>query len=463
LAVWVCKMLIAAAKLLGKRGSATPGKFAIRIAPDILRHLAAQVRRGVIAVCGTNGKTTTNNFIYTLLRAGGYTLVCNRLGANMLYGAVTAFADAAGLSGRLDADFACIEADELSAVKVFAHLAPAAPNIIVITNLFRDQLDRYGEIDITIESLKRAIALAENATLLLNADDPLLAALGKEIQAPRNGKIKYFGINGAPSGVNSHSIETREGRFCRLCGAELKYDAYYYSQIGRYSCPGCGFARPEPAYAAEDLSLDNGIAFSVGGERLAADYRGLYNIYNMLAAWAVLREYDIRNVDANRAFAGYRPQIGRMEGFTVGGKPVILNLSKNPAGFNQAIATLLADARRKAVVIVINDNDQDGRDVSWLWDVDFDRLRDIPCIITSGLRAHDMLVRMKYAGFDMARARALPEIREALRAALSFDCEIVYALVNYTALFYTHDLLRKLSGADRKRSKAPSAKEPAWK
>jgi UDP-N-acetylmuramyl tripeptide synthase len=451
-------MLIIAGKLLGKRGSATPGKFALRIAPDILRHLAAQVRQGIIAVCGTNGKTTTNNFIYTLLRAGGYTLVCNRVGANMLYGAVTAFADAAGYGGRLNADFACIEVDELSAVKVFAHFTP---NIIVITNLFRDQLDRYGEIDITIESLKRAAAQAGKATLLLNADDPMLAAFGREVRAQGHANIKYFGLRDAPLGQSEPypqgtspcsqrgvqppcctSIETREGRFCRLCGAELKYDAYYYSQLGRYACPRCGFTRPEPDYTAENITLDGGIAFDLDGTHIAADYRGLYNIYNMLAACAVLWEYDIRAVDINKAFAGYRPQIGRMETFTIGGKQVILNLSKNPAGFNQAIAALRTDTRSKTVVIVINDNDQDGRDVSWLWDVDFERLDNIPDIITSGLRAADMRVRMKYAG---NMARILPEIKEAIRAALLCDSDVVYTLVNYTALFYTHDLLEKLS------------------
>ena len=498
-AVWICKILIRAAKLFGKRGSATPGKAALAVAPDILRHLAARVRRGIIVVCGTNGKTTTNNFIYTLLTAEGYKVVCNRVGANMLYGAVTAFAGAAKISGGLDADFACIEVDELSAVKVFAHFTP---DCIVMTNLFRDQLDRYGEIDITFESLKRAAAMAGKAALVVNADDPLLAAFALQCldagadSAPR--ACVYFGIDsvqdeggsehnfigenstlpaaglpasdplspaasafdppssaapspaatvsGLPSPDSSSSCGTaREGRFCRLCGEELQYDVYYYSQMGHYSCPGCGFARPAPDYAAGNVRLRRGISFDVGGERIGAEScRGLYNVYNMLAACAVLKQYNIRTDGMNEALAAYRPQAGRMESFRIHNKDVVLTLSKNPAGFDQAILALLTDARTKAVVIVINDNAQDGRDISWLWDVTFERLTRIPDIFVSGLRAHDMRVRMKYAGSCMEGVRLYPKIKDALSAALACDAEAVYMLVNYTAVFGAHDLLRKM-------------------
>jgi UDP-N-acetylmuramyl tripeptide synthase len=248
----------------------------------------------------------------------------------------------------------------------------------------------------------------------------------------------------ASHGRRSRS-EALEGRFCLICGAELTYDAYYYSQIGRYSCPKCGFARPAPDYAALNVSLANGMRFTVNGEHITANYRGLYNIYNMLAAYAVLRQFDIRDIDINKAFAGYRPQIGRMETFAIAGKEVILNLSKNPAGFNQAIATLNTDTRSKTVIIVINDNDQDGRDVSWLWDVDFEHLGDSDNIIVSGLRAHDMRVRLKYAGFDMAKIQIHPKIKDAVNAALARDPSVVYMFVNYTAVFYAHDLLKKLS------------------
>ena len=447
LAIATGKILIITGKLFGKRSSAAPGKVVMRIAPDILQHLASQVRHGIIVVCGTNGKTTTNNLIYTLLSKKGYKVVCNRLGANMLYGAVTAFVDAAKMNGNVDADYACIEVDELSAVNVFEHFTPT---YIVITNLFRDQLDRYGEIDITIGSLKRAAAMADGATLILNADDPLLVAFGKQSDA----KCVYFGVNSEPRNIifgSGLTCETKESRFCRLCGAELEYEAYYYSQIGRYSCSSCDFARPVPEYTAENINLSCGIAFDVctasdgSVEHITANYRGFYNIYNMLAAYAVLRQCDIRTDDINETFANLRPQIGRMETFTIGDKQVVLNLSKNPAGFNQAISTLTTDMRKKAIVLVINDNEQDGRDISWLWDVDFERLFGIADnIIVSGLRANDMLLRMKYACFDMDNVSINPKVKEAITFALLSDCDVVYTLVNYTALFSTHDWLNRM-------------------
>lgn len=450
LAILTCKTLIIIGKLLGKPASATPGKVALRIAPDLLRHLAAQVRHGIIAVSGTNGKTTTNNFIFTLLQAEGYKIVCNHVGANMLYGVVTAFAAGAKPNGKLDADYACIELDELWAVKVFQHFSPSC---FVMTNLFRDQLDRYGEIDITIESLKRAVRLAGDTTLILNADDPLLAALGTECSHQWGTKCVYFGVDGDPADCLLEAdviSEAKEGRFCRMCGAELAYEVYYYSQLGRYTCPICSFVRPTPAYAAEHIDLSRGIAFDVCSEHITADYRGFYNIYNMLAAYVVLRQCGIDTSGVNQAFTGFRPQVGRMETFAVDDKQVVLNLSKNPAGFNQAISTLMTDPRPKAVVLVINDNERDGCDISWLWDVDFERLQGIPHIAVSGLRANDVLVRMKYAGFHTEEIFLQRKVKEAIDFALLWDCEVVYTLVNYTALFDTHDLLKRLETGGRK-------------
>ena len=442
LAILVCKILIIAAKMLGKRGSAIPGRVAIRIAPDILRSLASQVRRGIIVVCGTNGKTTTNNIICDLLRAKGYKPVCNRLGANMLNGAVTAFADAASIGGGLDADYACIEADELWAVRMFEHFKP---DYIVMTNLFRDQLDRYGEVEITLDALKRAAEAADGATLIVNADDPLLVALSKQY----GGKCVYYGVTDGPQ-ESGPTAEIKEGRLCRSCGAELEYEAYYYSHIGRYFCPDCGFSRPAPEYAADNIDLSRGLAFDVGGEHIELNYRGFYNVYNILAAYAALSRCGVGAADINGALAGFSPQIGRMETFTIGDRQVILNLAKNPAGFNQAISALLADPRAKTALIAVNDHESDGRDVSWLWDVDFERLHGITGVIAGGARANDIQVRMKYAGFAPEEVRISPGIEQGVVSALSYDSEAVYVLVNYTALFSTHDLLYKMAkGPDR--------------
>ena len=440
LAIWVGKILISAARLLGKRGSATPGQVALRIAPDLLRELAAQVRRGVIAVCGANGKTTTNNIICDLLQAKGYPTVGNRLGANMLSGVVTAFVDAAKLSGGLEADYACIEVDELWAVRVFEHFKP---NYLVMTNLFRDQLDRYGAVAITLDALKRAAATSDGATLILNADDPLLAGIGRQY----SGQCVSYGVAQEPPELNPApaAVGPGEGGLCPSCGGALHYAAYYYSHIGRYACPECGFARPTPEYAATRVDLSQGLAFAVDGTQIKVNYRGFYNIYNFLAAYAVVRQCGLAPAEISELLADFKPQLGRMESFNLGQRQVILNLAKNPAGFNQSLVALLADKRAKTVLIAVNDQESDGRDISWLWDVDFERLRGEARVIASGARAHEIRLRMKYAGFDPAQVRLEPGLSPALAAALADESQVVYALVNYTALFLTHDLLSKMA------------------
>ncbi|OQB16101.1 MAG: UDP-N-acetylmuramate--L-alanine ligase [Firmicutes bacterium ADurb.Bin193] len=435
IAVWVTKFLILIGRLGGKGGSSTPGHFALKICPNILKFLSGQVRDGIIAVCGTNGKTTTNNLLCTMLRAEGKKVVCNSLGANMLEGVVTAFASSADLFGRLDADFACIEIDEISAVKVFDHFIPKS---MIITNLFRDQLDRYGEIDITVDYLKRAVEKAKNITLILNADDPLVAAFGKKTGNP----CVFFGV-GEDVGISLN--ETKEGRFCSFCGEELSYRFYHYSQLGDYGCGSCGFSRPEVRFEATEVNISEGLSFNVDGRRIHADYRGFYNIYNILAAYSAASHAGAELKDLQSVLGGYKPQVGRMETFFIG-KPVVFNLSKNPAGFNQAISSVSGDGRSKDVVVVINDNAQDGRDISWIWDVDFERLKDVKAktFTASGIRHCDVMVRFKYAGLENTKDTG--DVLKAIEDALKTDSEVLYVLVNYTALFSTQKILKRLEG-----------------
>ena len=219
IAIWITKILIIIGKLAGKKGSSTPGAIALKICPDIIEKLSKQVKNEIIAVCGTNGKTTTNNLIYSVLSSNGRKVVCNNVGANMLYGVTTAFINSSNIFGKLDADYACIEIDEFSTVHVFEHMKP---DYIVLTNLFRDQLDRFGEIDITIDCLSRAVKMVPDAKLILNGDDPLVTAFGMNT----DNKCVYFGV-GENVGISLN--ETKEGRFCRFCGEELFYNYYHYS------------------------------------------------------------------------------------------------------------------------------------------------------------------------------------------------------------------------------------------
>ncbi len=439
LAVAACKIAIWGSKLLGKKGSSMPGQLALKIYPGVLRDLAAQVKREIIVVCGTNGKTTTNNLLYSFLASRGYSVVCNKVGANMLYGVCCAFAADASVFGKLDADFACMEVDEASCVKVFAHMKP---NKMILTNLFRDQLDRYGEIDITVDYLKRALALVPDTELILNGDDPLVAQFGENTKR----KCYYMGVD---EDVGVSLNETKEGRFCVMCGERLEYEYYHYSQLGKFHCPSCGFARRALDFRVSGVSLCDGLEFQLEyqGHIVPFDvhYRGFYNIYNIVLSYAaaVLAAGEIP--DYAGVLARYQPQIGRMEEFQIG-KKIVLNLSKNPAGFNQAISTVGKDERPKDILIAINDNAQDGKDISWIWDVDFERMNGIGVrnFIVSGIRADDLALRMKYAGIEQERMTKAYGLKEAAQALASGGGEIGYALVNYTAVFRMQDILKEL-------------------
>lgn len=434
LATAVCKLLIAAGRLAGKKGSYTPGVIAMKIYPDILRHLSGQVKKEIIFVCGTNGKTTTNNLICSLLENSGQRVVCNKVGANMLAGVTCAFAEKASVWGRLNADYATIECDEASLRHAVKHVRA---DKIVITNLFRDQLDRYGEIESTIGLFNEAFERTENATLVLNADDPMSAHFG-------NGrKAIYFGID---QNCSNDASEASEGKFCTKCGAPLEYNFYHYSQLGDWHCPNCGSKRPKADYSAANINTDGKLAFDINGKtHLDLNYRGFYNIYNVLAAFSVYDSLGFPPESVNKILGAYKPQIGRMEPFNVGGKLVVLNLAKNPAGFNQAIATLCDDKRTKDVLVAVNDCPSDGMDISWLYDVDFERLAQsgVKRIFASGERRFDLALRLKYAGFDDVEATDITA--DTLRKIASGEGEVCYLLVNYTVLFGTQTILKSIS------------------
>lgn len=433
LCIWFTKITIFFCKLVGHNGTNLAGKIVVRVYPRILTDLSRQIREKIIVVCGTNGKTTTNNLIDKLLCDQGYRVVCNRLGANMTEGVIVAFIRETDWLGRLHADFATLEIDEGYAQVLFRYFQP---DYLIINNLFRDQLDRYGEIDLTMEMLNRALQQLDKTTLVLNGDDPLCAQFAERFPL----KSIFYGID---QDLGIACNETKEGRFCPFCGTLLSYDYYHYSQLGSYTCPNCSFHRPQLQFRADQVSFRQGLSFAVNGQPIALNYRGIYNIYNVLAAYAafVLCGLDAQKIA--RSLTTYRPQIGRMEEFQFPQKKLVLNLSKNPAGFNQGIATVQLDDSYKDVIIAINDNIQDGKDVSWLWDVDFEKLQEhVRHITTCGIRRHDMLIRLKYADFQNISTAA--SMKEAVRAALESDSEIVYVLVNYSALFPTHGMLTEL-------------------
>lgn len=436
-AVCTAKIVKKACQAAGKQGVTLAGKIARKIDPSILTELAGQVREKIFVTCGTNGKTTTNNLLCSAIEAEGKKVVCNHTGSNMLNGVVSAFVLAAKWNGKLDADYACIEIDEASTVRVFPYFKP---DYMVLTNLFRDQLDRYGEIDITMNLLKKAMQMAPDMKVIVNGDDSLSAFLAMDSGNPH----VFFGI-GEQYFKEEDSREIREGRFCKRCGEKLEYHFYHYSQLGDYECPSCGFHRPALDFDAKEIKAGGKLAFTVDNLRISANYRGFYNIYNILAAYAAGKTAGLSLKNYNRVLADYNPQNGRMEEFHVGDTEIILNLAKNPAGFNQNISAVMEDTRKKDIIVLINDNSQDGTDISWLWDVDFDRFKDenTASITVSGIRCQDMRLRLKYV--DIASGLE-PDVEKAIRDRIANGVGNLYVLVNYTALYNTHNILKKIEG-----------------
>ena len=423
-------------KKMGRQGVTWAGKIALKICPDILEQLSAQVREKIYVVCGTNGKTTTNNMLCATLEKEGKKVICNHTGSNMLNGVVAAFVLGAKWNGTLDADYACIEVDEASTKYIFPAIRP---DYMVMTNLFRDQLDRYGEIDITMNILEEMMRKVPDMKVIVNGDDALSAYLAMDSGNP----YVTYGISRPV--VQSAANEIREGRFCKKCGERLQYSFYHYSQLGDYKCPKCGFQRPELQYDAFDVKVGEQLSFRVEDKLLSANYKGFYNVYNILAAYAALRTAGFSGNSFYEMLKSFNPENGRMEQFRIEGTGVMLNLAKNPAGFNQNISAVMQDKSPKDIMIVINDNAQDGRDISWLWDVDFDLLKEesIRSITVSGIRCQDMRLRLKYVDIP---SELEPDVESAVKGCAQKGTGNLYVLVNYTALFSTRNILKKLEG-----------------
>ena len=430
IAIQAAKIMSTACRISGRQGATLAGKIALKLDPDILKDLSKQVREKIFVVCGTNGKTTTNNLLCSAIEAEGKKLVCNNTGSNMLQGIVSAFVLAAGINGRLDADYACLEVDEASTLRIFPHVKP---DYMVLTNLFRDQLDRYGEIESTMDMLKRAMQMVPEMTVIVNGDDSISSYVAMESGNP----YKAYGIS---EKVFDNTAEVKEGRFCQRCGAQLEYAFNHYSQLGTYKCPGCGFKRPDIAFDASEIDLTDGIRFKVEDRNISVNYRGFYNIYNILASYSAARIAGLKIPHYEDMLQKYNPKNGRMEQFDIDGTHVVLNLAKNPAGFNQNVALVMDDPKDKDVIVVINDNAGDGTDVSWLWDVDYDKFGEdsVKSITVCGIRRQDMRLRMKYVGIP---CQLEDDVKAAIEARISDGCKNLYVLVNYTALFSTRDML----------------------
>ncbi|MCS5694527.1 Mur ligase family protein [Desulfofundulus thermocisternus] len=453
-AIFVARAVMWLVRLLGRgKGSSLPGMVALKICPGILAHLARQACRGVVMVTGTNGKTTTNNMVARIAGEAGYRVVVNAEGANMITGITTAFLRKASLWGRVDCDYALLEVDEATFPRVTRQVRP---DLVVVTNFFRDQLDRYGELDTTVSLIRETLEKLPGTGLVLNADDPLVASLA----AAAGGEVLYYGL-GEHRRVTSSSSAAREGRFCPRCGQELAYAYYQYSQLGNYRCPGCGFSRPPAGVEGTEVLPEERrttcrLRSPAGDYELVIPVPGLYNLYNGLAAFTAGLALGVEPRVITRALAGYTPATGRMERFRYREKPVLLNLVKNPTGFNEGLGTLLSLTGPVDVLIAINDNDADGRDISWLWDVDFEVLeeehRHVNLLVCTGQRGAEMAVRLKYAGVPLEKI-VVEEMSRAVERVLNGPGKTACFLATYTALWPVE---RILSGYARRENRVES-------
>lgn len=415
--------------VLHRSASQLPGRVALALDPHLMSELAGKIGEGSIVVCGTNGKTTTNNVLASAIESTGATVLCNRAGANMAPGVTAAL-----LPGRT-ADWGVFEADELSTVNILPCLHP---RYLVLLNLFRDQLDRAGEIDRVQDVIATALAGSPETTLVVCGDDPLSMGVARRAQA-RGTRIISFGI-----GEDLHLPADRvaEARFCQVCGAELSYEYRSYAQLGAFACPNGDFSRPALDYVATGVTVGrDGVAFDVSGASLSepvhlkAGFGGVYMVYNLLAAFVAAHLAGVGTASFQHVLDEYRPENGRLQHFRAHGREVVLNLAKNPTGFNQNISLMQADARPKTAFCVVNDDYNDGKDISWIWDVDFERLAgDSSLVVTcGGHRGNDLQVRLKYAGID---ARIEPNVEGALAELASQPLdEPLYVLTNYSALW----------------------------
>ncbi len=431
------------ARITGRGGGTSlPGKVLMALEPHAIGELAARMPEGCAVISATNGKTTTSAMTASVLRQAGLTLVHNRAGANMAGGVASSLLHAARAGGGIDGQFGLFELDEFWLDRVTPELRPRA---VLLGNLFRDQLDRYGELEAIADRWAGVVSmLPERAALALNADDPLVADLGRD-----RAEVTYFGVEDGAMAMPEMQ-HAADSKHCRRCGAAYVYDAVYLGHLGRYRCPSCGQQRPRPSVAAQEVELrgTRSARFRLrtpsGSAPVALPLPGLYNVYNALGAASLCLAL---GVDLDTVVAGLqdvRAAFGRAEIVKIGDSELAILLIKNPAGTNEIVRTLVLESGQLDVLCVLNDQVADGRDVSWIWDADFEvlapRVRRVTC---AGMRAAELAVRLKYAGVPGDRLHVVPRLGDAIDEALETAADgRVYALPTYTALLELREHLQ---------------------
>ncbi len=398
-------------RLAGAGGGTTiPGKLLWKLDPGAVDRLAARLPFGSALLSATNGKTTTAAMAARILR-GRVRLAHNNSGANLVSGVASTLLDARG------AQLGLFEVDEAALPEVAARLRPRA---VCLCNLFRDQLDRYGELEHVAERWRAAVAaLSPDAALVVNGDDPQVGDLAHE----RSGAV-VFGVDD-PSRARPSLQHAADSKYCIRCGTPYEYAAAYVGHLGDYRCPSCGHGRPALDVVAREIELEglDGVAFRLvmpeGERRVRLSVPGLYNVYNGLAAAALASSLGASLEEIVSGLEGFSAAFGRFERIAIGERRLLMLLIKNPAGANEAIRTLVEAGAPSLAVIALNDAIADGRDVSWIWDVDFEPLiPGLERLVVTGDRAAELALRFKYGGLDPEEIDLLPSLERALDRGL---------------------------------------------
>ncbi|HVC84574.1 MAG TPA: MurT ligase domain-containing protein [Solirubrobacteraceae bacterium] len=429
-----------AVRVAGRGGTSLPGKLLLRMDSGAITRLAGGLSDGSVLVSATNGKTTTAALAASIFEAAGIPTVHNVAGANMAGGVASALLERDTL-----ARLGLFEVDEFWLDELAAAIAPRA---ILLGNLFRDQLDRYGELE-TIAERWAALIAARPTQLVLNADDPLVADLGRG-----HPDTLYFGIDDPAAARDGGLAHASDSKLCRNCGAAYRYAHVYIAHLGEYACPNCGRRRPPPSVSAGSVALDGlrGASFELrtplGTIAARIALPGLYNVYNALGAAALASALGIEPATIAAGLAATAPVFGRGERVTLDGRELVILLIKNPAGANEVLRMLGAQDGAHDVLGILNDRIADGRDVSWIWDADFEtlaaRVRHATC---AGSRAAELALRLKYAGVPDERITVTAELEPALAGALAQGRGELYALPTYTAMLALRELLTRRGAA----------------
>lgn len=441
IAVWAGKFTTTILKLMGSGGTSLPGKVVLKICPDILGHLARDMK--IICVTGTNGKTTTCHVIRDMIEAKGSTVFCNDAGANLLGGVVSAFVGAASLGGKVRTDYALLECDEAALKAIVEHFGDLDVTAVV-TNVFRDQLDRYGEVLTTVNKIRAGLEQLPNVKLVLNADCSLTTSLSDLSHS----EIHYFGVNGPLYEGTSSDIS--DAVYCIHCKTKYQYHYHTFGHLGGFYCEKCGYQRRTPEVALNRvLEWKDGsevVEMEVFGKTVKGEVMlpGGYNLYNALAAVTIAHLIGLPENKIVSVLGSLITHFGRMEQVQLGQSKLNMVLVKNPAGFNEVLQFLIQQQPTGNIVFGLNDNYADGKDISWIYDVEFERLTEAAAgakhFYFTGKRAYDMQLRLKYADFDTEKFSVEKDYK-TLITQLEQSGEQTFLVLSYTCMLEFRDKL----------------------